>query len=131
GAIGIQKDESQIVHVAVVLAVLEQFAVVLGTRSPLGIAGAACKLPHHAGQESAGPVRPQLAFVIPAAADGIDWKELGRAIDERSHLPLGELQNWQVLFGVCVGHVSEFCWRAMLAAINRAPPSYRDVVTRQ
>ncbi len=68
----------------------------LGLAAPIGIAGAAMKLPHHAGEKAAGPIGPQFAVVVPAAADGVDGKEIGVSFDQRCHLPFCELQRLRI-----------------------------------
>ena len=91
GPIGVQEDEAQVVHVAVVLAVFEQPAVMLGPLAPGGIGPAADELPHHPGEESAGPIGPQFALVMPTPAGRVDRKIVGRSL--RSWRRLAARQN--------------------------------------
>ncbi len=103
GQIRAQKDEAQVVNVAIVLAVFEQLRIMLGPSAPLWAASAAMKLPHHAGQKAAGPIGPQLAGVMPLAAHGVDRKKVGMLFDEARHLPFGKFQSLGV-FGNAIRH---------------------------
>ena len=68
--------------VAVGLSVFEKTTVVLGPLAPLFFAAALVELPHHADEESTGPIGPEFAFVIPSSIGGIDREEVGMVLDE-------------------------------------------------
>ena len=71
---------------------------------PLGTAGAALELPHHAGEKSAGPIGPQFAGVMPLAADGVDGKKIGMFFRQREHLFLGKFQRLRVAGNSSIWH---------------------------
>ena len=84
GKIGVQKDESQVVHVAVVLLRFEQARIMLGVPPPVVLAGPLSQQPHHAGVKSAAPISPALTVVPPATAPGVDRKKVRVAFDGRA-----------------------------------------------
>lgn len=70
-------------------------ASALSPRDSLGLF-ADVKLPHHAGEKTAGPIGPQFAPVMPLAADGIDRKEVGMLMGQRGNLLLGEVESGRI-----------------------------------
>ena len=96
-----KEDESQVMHVPVMLSVLQQPGVVLRPlpprrvlwRSQAAAGFPPVELPHHSRQEPAGPIGPQLAAVMPFAAGGIDGKKVWMLLDQRGNLQFGEIQR--------------------------------------
>ena len=97
GAIGVKKDKAQVVDIAVVLAMLEKPRITFGTLAPLRIAPTSEELPHHAGEEAAGPIGPQLAVMMPAAARGVNREEIRRPLDRGRHLCSAKSRAWSKL----------------------------------
>ena len=89
----IQEDETQVVHVAVKLPVFQQPGVVFGATPPLSVTRSLEEFPHHAGEEAAAPIGPQLAAVMPAAAGRVDRKKVGGTLDRGGHLPLSKIES--------------------------------------
>ena len=63
--------------VAVVLAGLDQEAVLLGLLAPPGVTGPAGDDPHQAAEEAFGPVGPRLVLDVPATVDRVDRERAG------------------------------------------------------
>jgi hypothetical protein len=93
GQIRVEEEETQIVNVAVVLAMLEQSGVMLGGPLPPALAGSTGNEPHHAGVKPPAPIRPELAAMQPASAHGIDREVVGGALDRQAHLACGEVER--------------------------------------
>ncbi len=49
--------------------------------------------PHHAGQKAFAPVRPNLAFVLPAAVTGVHRIEIRMVLDQLAYLLAGKAES--------------------------------------
>ena len=96
--VGGQKQQTQIVHVAILLARLQGRGVADGVLQPelrfrrvrLGMF---VENPHHAGQEAVGPVRPGRPVVFPFPVGGVQRIELRMLVDQLADLLLRELKR--------------------------------------
>jgi hypothetical protein len=118
GEIRVEEDEAQVVDVAVVLPMLQEPRVVLGPLPPRFVAAALVELPHHAGEEAAGPIGPQLPLMKPFSLRRVDRKVVRRALDRRRHLPLGEIESFFVASNARVGHGASPVVRSNVAVGN-------------
>ena len=79
-------------HVAVELPRLQALGVALGRLAPIRVAARA-QNPHDAWQKTVAPVGPRRQFMPPAAFVRVHGVEIGIVLDERAHLPRGEIQS--------------------------------------
>src|SRR5208282_578509 len=93
GQIRVEEDKTQIVDVVVVLAMLEQSGVMLGSPPPPALSGSIGDEPDHAGVKPPAPIRPEVAAMQPASAHGIDREIVGSALDRQAHLASGEVER--------------------------------------
>ena len=90
--ISVQENETQIVNALIVFAMLKLLGIVFRSAPPLRVTSALMKLPHHARQEAARPIGPQLAVVSPLPTNTVDGKIIRVLFDEAIHLLFGKFK---------------------------------------
>ena len=88
------EQEPEVVDGAVVLAWLDEEAVVLGLLAPPGVTGPAGDDPHQAAEEPFGPIGPRLVLDVPATVDRVDRERVGLGRHEPLDLDAGEVDRF-------------------------------------
>jgi hypothetical protein len=90
--IGREKQEAEVVDVAVELSRFERTAQLAGGGQPLVVLGVAVEQPEDAGEKTFAPVRPTFALAIPLAADGVHRRVVGVRRENAIRLGGGEIE---------------------------------------
>ena len=114
------EQEAEVVDRAIVLARLDQEAVLLGLLAPPGVTRPAGDDPDQAAEEPFGPIGPRLVLDVPAAADRVDRKRPGLCRHESPDLAAGEAERFLGSGLEAAREVPEF----------RQRPSVRSLRTR-